>query len=42
VDPAKGCTTSSFADAIASNPSNYYVNVHSSTFPGGAIRGQLQ
>jgi len=43
VDPAKGCTTSSFADAIATAPSNYYVNVHSAPdFPGGAIRGQLQ
>jgi hypothetical protein len=43
VDPAKGCTTDSDADAIATNPSNYYVNVHSApNFPGGAIRGQLQ
>ena len=27
--------------AIATNPSLYYVNVHSAEFPGGAIRGQL-
>ncbi|MGH2489724.1 MAG: CHRD domain-containing protein [Candidatus Limnocylindria bacterium] len=42
VNPPFGCTTDSDADAIAANPGNYYVNVHSSpNFPGGAIRGQL-
>jgi CHRD domain len=36
-----GCTTDSDADAIAANPSNYYVNVHTTDFPAGAVRGQL-
>ncbi|HYD94539.1 MAG TPA: CHRD domain-containing protein [Noviherbaspirillum sp.] len=26
---------------ILKNPSNFYVNVHNSVYPGGAIRGQL-
>jgi CHRD domain len=38
-----GCVSAS-ADLIAAiraNPSNYYVNVHTTDFPNGAIRGQL-
>lgn len=37
----QACTRSPAADAIAENPENYYVNIHSDVFPGGAIRGQL-
>jgi hypothetical protein len=29
------------AAAICANPAAYYVNYHTSQFPGGAIRGQL-
>ena len=41
-DSLEMCVTSSFADAIAANPSTYYLNVHSSpSFNPGAIRAQL-
>jgi hypothetical protein len=36
-----GCVVDADADAIASNPSAYYVNVHTADFPAGAVRGQL-
>ena len=29
------------ARAILKNPHKYYANVHTATFPGGAVRGQL-
>jgi hypothetical protein len=39
---ARGCVTDNgWADAINANPSGFYVNVHSTEFPPGAIRGQL-
>lgn len=38
-----GSTTAAPADvaAIIANPAGYYVNIHNTDFPGGAIRGQL-
>jgi len=38
-----GCTNAQDAliKAIRQNPEGYYVNIHNTEFPGGAIRGQL-
>ncbi len=38
-----GCVSASrtLIKAILQNPSGYYVNIHTSDFPAGAIRGQL-
>ena len=40
---ASGCTIadSSLVRDIRKNPAEYYVNVHTTDYPGGAIRGQL-
>jgi hypothetical protein len=38
---SRGCTTSAFADAIVADPDGFYVNVHNTPFPNGALRGQL-
>ncbi len=40
-DSFQSCTRSAEADDIAENPENYYVNIHSDLYLGGAIRGQL-
>ena len=40
---SSGCTMidQSLVRLIRRNPGRYYVNVHNSAYPGGAIRGQL-
>jgi hypothetical protein len=40
----QGCTTvqnAAVTNGLRNNPSSYYVNVHTSQYPKGAIRGQL-
>jgi hypothetical protein len=40
---SRGCTTATTAliDEIVATPANFYVNVHSTEKPGGAVRAQL-
>ena len=40
---SSGCALvdSELLKAIGKNPQNYYVNVHNSDYPAGALRGQL-
>ena len=42
-DGASGCVTADpdLIKAIRKDPASYYVNVHSVSFPAGAVRGQL-
>ncbi len=40
-DSGESSTAGALGEAICANPSAYYVNYHTTAFPGGAIRGQL-
>jgi CHRD domain len=36
-----GSTVDADVDSVLANPANFYVDVHNTAFPGGAVRGQL-
>jgi hypothetical protein len=41
-DMARGCVSANgLADDILANPSAFYINIHSTVYPAGAIRTQL-
>jgi hypothetical protein len=41
-DMTRGCVSANgLAGAILANPSGYYINIHSSVYPPGAVRAQL-
>jgi hypothetical protein len=41
-DSTRGCVSANgLADDIVANPSGYYMNIHSTVYPPGAIRDQL-
>ena len=40
---SSGCVTNmALAAELVANPSDYYVNVHTNLYPGGAVRGDLR
>ncbi len=44
LNSVSGCATdvdTALVDSIGDNPEGFYVNLHNTEFPGGAIRGQL-
>lgn len=42
-DMLRGCVSANgLADEILANPSGYYVNIHSTVYPAGAVRAQLE